>query len=117
MLTITPNHLFTHQAVLHSRRPTGESDPYGDVEMGEIASTSVLCHLWQTSPGEIDPEGGGYGTDVGWRVMVSLDTSIAATDALEVDGMTLEVDGPPWVVRNPRLGLDSHIEARLREVT
>jgi hypothetical protein len=48
--------------------------------------------------------------------MLKAGTDIAATDALEVDGITLEVAGPPWTVRNPRTGAATHIEIRLREV-
>ena len=43
--------------------------------------------------------------------------TLTPEDEVTVDGARYTLDGDPWLVRNPRTGIASHWETRLRKVT
>lgn len=86
-----------------------DRDEYGD-EIIDTATTTVSCELQQRQRGETAD---GTVAASGWFAVFPADTTLDAGDAVEIDGTSFEVDGPPWVVKNARTGVASHIEATL----
>lgn len=93
-------------------------DPVTDV-MGtplpvEPVRVETVCEVQQASTSE--DRGDGLVDVQTWRVFLPAGTRVTASSTVEVRGMTLTLDGGPWTVRDPMLGVDSHIEATARLV-
>lgn len=121
---MNPVRLMTRTATITHVEPDEDNpDAYGNP--GELTeTTTALCELQQivrtentvdanTQTGDwalfLAPTGEDDG---GYTVPVVLE----GADHVEIDGTRYELIGPPWPVRNPRTGLTTHIEARVRQV-
>lgn len=120
-----PTRLFTLTATItHVEADPSDPDEYGNP--GETTTeTTTACELQQVQRSEntidsaaqsedwvlfLDPIGEDEG---GYLVEVELEGS----DRVVVSGLAYEVIGPPWPARNPRTGVITHIEARVRQVS
>lgn len=107
-------HLLTLSATLLRRTADpAAADEYGNPGWS-IASQPVAVEVQQETSGEDNESAVMVST---WRCF--LDPSVADVrgwDGVEIDGVTYEVDGDAWPVRNPRTGRLSHVEARIRRV-
>lgn len=92
------------------RDPSGDLDPYGNETTAESTS-DTLCELQQRQRSETDDDAI---TSSRWLLVLPAATVVDAGDSVEVDGQVYEVEGQPWVARNPRTMVVSHIEATLR---
>lgn len=100
-----------NQACTITTRTEGAKDRMGDPTLTE-SSTAALCYCEQRQRSETTAAGDVQTQD--WLVMFPLGTTVAGSDKVTVGSLVLEVVGPPWTVRNPRLGANSHIEANAR---
>lgn len=98
----------THQA------QTGAVDDYGNPTW-ETTTTETVCYAEQRRTEE-DTLDQSTGTEE-WRVLIPAGVTVADQDRLNVDGLALEVYGPPWPVWNPRTRRVSHVEIRARQVS
>jgi hypothetical protein len=95
---------------------TGTEDEFGDPT--EETSTAIYkAWAWQTSRSDET-----VGTDVQsqkWRIALhrSAEGLVDGGDRITYEGTEYEVDGPPWIARNPRTGRVEYIEATMRRST
>lgn len=98
------------------RRSPSTPDEYGDPTWAETAAETV-CELQQESAVEAN---GQAVEDTTWRLFLPPGAASPEEprgwDAVRVSGVTYELDGDTWAVRNPRTGGVSHVEARVRRV-
>lgn len=81
-------------------------DEYGDHPVTVTDSTTERCYLTQSRRAEEDT------IEVErWNLYFLPSTDIDANDAVDVDGLYLQVYGAPWTVYDPVTGWPTHIEA------
>lgn len=84
----------------------GDVDEYGDHPVAVLTETTERCYIAQSSraeEGDVEVER--------WRLYFLPHVQVDANDAVDVDGMVLEVLGNPWNVIDPVTGWRTHIEA------
>lgn len=89
-----------------------ETDDYGNPSDDETAVETV-GELQQQRRDE--PAGQGDLSVTTWLLILPAGTTLDATDLVTVDDVDYEVLGDPWNARNPRTGLDEHVEATLKK--
>lgn len=99
---------------LIQRLASSTSDDYGN-EIPDEAEVETFCELQQRSREEPVLEGQNISATE-WRVFFRPGLDVQTGDALIVEGAEYELVGEPWVVRNPRTGTESHIEASVELV-
>ncbi len=96
------------------RRSTSTTDEYGDPILDDTSEDTV-CEFQQALSGEEDLE---QAETREYRVWFHDSvTPPTGGDALLVDGDLYEFTGPANLLRNPRTGANSHIQARVRRVS
>lgn len=105
-------HLLTSTATVTVVADTGSPDAFGD-PTPTTSTQTFACWLSQTQRSEATAN-----ADVQHETWV-LYLEVAAAgvegfDRVTVDGITYELDGPPWPARNPRTRLVTHVECTLR---
>lgn len=97
--------LIRRTCTVHHSDP-GVVDEYGDHPVTVIDSTTERCYLTQSRRAEEDT------IEVErWNLYFLPSTAIDANDAVDVDGISLQVYGEPWIVSDPVTGWPTHIEA------
>jgi hypothetical protein len=105
--------LLTLPVTVVHRDSTGAVDEFGnDVPTETLVET--VGELQQTRRDEPLTEGELAATT--WDLFLPAGTSIATGDAVIAGGSVYEVIGDAWDARNPRTGVQSHVEASLRRV-
>jgi hypothetical protein len=105
--------LLTLDATLLRRSQDGAPDEYGDPTWTTV-SESVACEVQQE--GASEDHGDAVQTST-YRAILAADAAdVRGWDALDLAGVVYELDGDAWTVRNPRTGVVSHVEARVRRV-
>jgi hypothetical protein len=92
---------------------SGAPDDYGD-PTEQTSTTTALCEFQQQQRSEDTVDADRQSES--WTLFVEPDATIDGGDRIEIDGVTYQVDGPPWHARNPRTQIETHIEARVRRV-
>lgn len=92
--------------VVHHTDP-GAVDEYGDHPLSILSSTDELCALQQSTTGEQ----AGIETEK-WALFFKPGVDIDANDSVDVQNMTFQVLGNPWVVTDPLTGWATHIQAQ-----
>lgn len=100
--------MMNRPCVVH-RRAAGPRDAYGDQTAVETVMVA-RCELQQIAATD---DAAGPGSSVRAHAYLPPEVPVTGWDWLEVDGGRYEVDGDPWVVRDPLTGRDSHVEAVL----
>lgn len=110
-----PTHLMTQTATLtRVEDSVTEEDEYGNpVEVS--SSVTVRCWLHQTNRSE-DTVNADLQSET-WTIYLPPNADVEGSDQITVEGADYSFDGPPWLARNPRTGIASHIEGRLRRTT
>lgn len=92
-------------------RSGDEVDEYGGGVPAEafVETVGELQQQRRTEPGDQ-----GELSDTTWALFLPAGTVIGTGDQVLCDGDTYEVVGAPWAARNPRLRVESHVEATLR---
>lgn len=103
--------LLNRPCTIVHRTASGDSDAYGNATATET-TTDTVCELQQRRRDE--PDAQGEFSDTEWLLILPAATTIDTSDVVRVDGDSFEVVGDPWAARNPRTGVQSHVEATLR---
>jgi hypothetical protein len=90
-------------------------------EMGDPTTTTTSAE-WKCWIEQVQRSEQTINTDVQqsrWRLYLELaaDGQVAGGDAIEVQGVAYEFDGPPWPAFNPRTRQVTHLEADVRRTT
>lgn len=106
-------HLLTSTVTVTSPTHTTTTDP-----AGVLTSTDTTRrwrgHLQQSRTRE---ETGNQAVALSdWNLYLepAAACSLDDLDQVTVDGVAYEVDGTPWAARNPRTGVVTHVECRVR---
>lgn len=98
-----------------SRTASGSTDDYGNATETETETATVGELQRQISRGSA--ENAQELSDTDWLLVLPAGTTIDTNDRIRVeDGRVFEVEGEPWHARNPRTGLEHHVEVSLRRV-
>jgi hypothetical protein len=108
-----PERLFPSDVTVHRVTQDGPPDEMGDPTEQTISTEHPRAgSVWQVQRSEETAN-----TDVQleqWRGVLRRDLVVDGTDRIEVEGITFELDGPPWPARNPRTGRVEFLEVTLR---
>lgn len=106
--------LINRPCTITRRGESGEQDDYGNEEPS-VAQVDTVCDIQQVRRTELDD---AEVSDTTWLLFLPPDTAIDTGDQVTIDdtGETFEMAGDPWPVRNPRTGVESHVEATVRRV-
>jgi hypothetical protein len=96
-------------------RATTTTDRYGNLTVTWSTPTETAVKGWisQRSRSEENTQRDAQISD--WVLFVPADTDIVGGDRVTWNGVTYEVDGPPWRAWTPRG--EHHVEASLRVVS
>jgi hypothetical protein len=108
------NDLLNRPCSLIQRSPGSSTDAYGNDIPAETVVEAV-CELQQRQRRE--PDAYGDLSDTLWLLVLPAGTPARTGDAVMVDGQEFEFVGDPWIARNPRTGVVSHIEATVRRTS
>ena len=111
-MSVLPAHLLTLTGTLLRRAQTGPPDEYGDPTWTELGEP-IACELQQEVG--YDAAGGAIQLST-WRVFLPPTTPPTGWDGITIGAVTYELEGDAWLARNPRTGIDSHVEARVRRL-
>lgn len=106
--------LLTLPVTITSKTAGMTDDGYGN-EVRQTATVETVGELQQRvsrQAGETED----VLSDTSWLLILPADTDIDSDDTVTADGVTFEVVGDPWPVRNPRTGVTTHLEASLQRV-
>lgn len=106
--------LINRPCVIKRRSASGTIDAAGDAVV-TTSSVTTVCELQQL-PRRAEGEPGTQAemSDSQWLLVLPAGTVIDTGDGIVVDGKTYEMYGEPWHARNPRTGVESHVECTLR---
>lgn len=99
--------LLNQACTITTRTTSGSVDRYGNPTLSE-ATLATVCYCEQRTASEDTVSADTQAQD--WLVMLPAGTSVSGSDLITVGSLTLEVQGPPWQVRNPRTQSTSHVE-------
>jgi hypothetical protein len=105
--------LITRECSIIRRAESGTTDELGN----DIPSEVVTASYWELQQRRRDePSDQGELSDTTWDAFFRSGTDLDTSDSV-VDGPTgeqYELVGDPWEVRNPRTGVESHVQATVR---
>lgn len=110
---MNPARLITLDGTLTTVTQDGAVDDY-NVPTEQTTTSAVTCWYEQTQTSEDTVDAAQVAET--HRLFFRAGTTVSALDRLTVNGMTFEVQGPPWVAVNPRTGAATHVEARGKQV-
>lgn len=106
------DHLLTSSATITTVTDTGSADAFGD-PTHVTTTTTFACWLSQSQRSESTANANTQQET--WTLYLeAAAATVDGYDRVTVDGVTYELDGPPWPARNPRTRLISHVECTLR---
>lgn len=94
------------------RRTGGTTTDRDGNEIPEWVEVETVCEIQQRRRSENDEQI----SSAEWVAFLLPGETVRSGDELVVDGITHQVEGDPWRVRNPRLRAANHIEATLRRM-
>jgi hypothetical protein len=106
--------LINRPCVILQRSQPGSVDSYGNLETVDVEAETVCALQKQATLASSEPAGEGEFSATGWNIFLLAGVDINTGDAVVVDGLTYELVGDPWPVRNERTGVISHLEAEAR---
>lgn len=92
----------------------GLADEYGNPELEPDSGTTTVCELQQERGFEADET---VVSVTRWRLFLPPDAVLAGRDYVVIDGDTYTMVSDPWVVRNPRTGVNHHVECVVRRAS
>jgi hypothetical protein len=115
-----PSRLMTQPATITPRHPADDPDEYNDevledgdpIELDGTVGTGVL--LQQSSRTE-NINGANVVVET-LTLFLPIAVAFGDRDAITVDGVTYEADGPPAHMWNPRLKRYTHVEASVKRI-
>jgi len=113
-----PDRLFPSAITVHNVTQDGPPDEMGDPTEETTDTTYARAgSVWQVQ--RSDETGNTDVQSEEWKGALRRDLAavVSGGDRIEVEGMTFEVEGPPWPARNPRTGRIEFLELTLRRTT
>lgn len=107
--------LLSRPCVIESPAPGGDTDDMGEPVDGEPVRVVTVCEVQQSSSSE--ERGGGLVDMQVWNVYLPAGSRPRASSVVVVDGLRIALNGGPGPVRDPLTGVESHVEAKGRQVT
>lgn len=101
----------TQTATISHTSATGAVDAYGN-PTDVITTSTAACFVSYLPGSEVEGDTIQVQTPV---LFLPPDIDIDGGDAVTVDGVTYQIDGPPAQHYNPRLRRVTHIQANLRQ--
>lgn len=89
-------------------RRSGDSDDFDDT-LPDEHYVDTVCEIQQQQRSEPTDEGDLSVTQ--WLVIFPAGTVADSGDAVLVEDAEYQLIGAPWAVRNPRTGVEHHVEA------
>lgn len=108
--------LLSLPVTIKRRSDSGQDDDYGNEISGETVEETVGELQQQRALANAEPADLGETSDTKWLLILPAGTDIRTGDAIVADGQLFEMFGDPWPARNPRTGIESHVEATVRRV-
>lgn len=108
---MTLTQLLNLPCVLVRNLPSSDTDEFGN-EIPAEEEIETVCELQQQRRDEPSTEGELSVTT--WLLVLPAGTEVRTSDTVEVDGYVYQFEGDPWSARNPRTGLESHVEATVK---
>lgn len=105
-----PTRLMTRVATLRTATLEGV-DSYGNPQIRYVERT-IKCELQQTS--HDDDTVDAHTQTQTFNLFMPPATPADGWAQIVVDGMTMELTGPPWQARNPRTQRITHLQATVR---
>lgn len=103
------------QDVTLSKLDNSVKDEYGNsVPTAHGSAISIKAYLELVQSVESLNDRDTVVTD--WKLYAPAGIDLDAFDRVNFNGQVFEVDGAPWSVYNPRTGVVSHVEAKLKVV-
>jgi hypothetical protein len=96
---------------LVQRTDSGTLDDYGNDIPTEV-EVETVCELQQRRRDE--PDGHGEMSSADFLLVLPAGTDARTADIAVIDGQDYEFVGDPWIARNPRTGVVSHVECTVR---
>lgn len=90
-------------------------DDFGN-DVSSEATVETVCELQQRQRERQRGEDGEELATGSFLLVVPSGTVLGSADSVVVEGVEYEVSGEPWIVRNPRTHLPSHVEATVVRV-
>jgi hypothetical protein len=109
----TPRHLLRQSVAITTPTQDGAVDEFGD-PTDSTSSATFLGYLYQRVRGEDTSGRVIQSEELGLVLVPEARDAINGNSRVTVDGVTYELDGPPWPAFNPRTGEVEHVEATLR---
>lgn len=108
-----PTRLLTQTCTITRVAMTGTDDAFGD-PTEQTTTATYVCWLHQVGRGE-QTANANTQTEM-WSMYLdpAADGLVDGGDRATIDGVTYELDGPPWAAHNPRTGDITHLEVGLR---
>lgn len=98
------------------RRGPSAEDDYGNEIPSETVVSTVCEFQAATSSADAEDRSQNNLAEGKFDVFFPVGTDVTSGDALILDGVEYEIDGEPWVARNPSTGVLSHVEAQVVRV-
>lgn len=106
--------LLNRPCTITRKLPGSTTDAYGN-ENPVTQTVTTVCELQQERHlSDAEPAGQGELSDTKWLLVLPATTTIRTGDTVTVDGLRFEMFGDPWHARNPRTGVESHVECTVR---
>jgi hypothetical protein len=106
--------LINRPCTLIQKADSDETDSHGNPVRTET-SIDAVCELQQAQ--SVEPGGAGESAATTFNAFFLPGIEPNTGDALIVDGHTYEFVGEPWVARNPRTQITSHVQATVKRTT
>ena len=106
--------LMTRPCIIESPVTSDDTDDMGDPLDSQPERVVTVCEVQQSSSREAR-DGGLIDVQV-WNIYLPAGSRPRASSIVHVDGLRIALDGGPWPVRDPLSGVESHVEAKGRQV-
>lgn len=113
---MNPTRLMTLEGTVTRRARTGAADDLGDRTYTTATEGPYKCWIWQTRRYENTVNGDVQAEDYGIAIEAAAAGYVTGGDAITIDDVVYEFDGPPWETFHPRLRRVTHLEGTLKKV-
>lgn len=113
---MNPTRLLTLNGIVTSRARAGALDDLGDRTYTVLTLGPYKCWIWQTRRYEDTVNQDTQGEDYGIAIERAAEGYITGGDAITIDNVVYEFDGPLWEAFHPRLRRVTHLEGTLKKV-
>jgi hypothetical protein len=111
-----PRRLLSLNGIITTRSRSGVADDLGDRSYTVLTRGPYKCWIWQTRRYEDTVNQDTQAEDYGIAIELAAAGQFTGGDAITIQNVVYEFDGPPWDAFHPLLRRVTHIEATLKRV-